>query len=167
RWPLLSKSANGLVSSFGELTNLKLNQTPKRLEIVRDGVGQMNTQPPEAGNPLVASRAGKATAGADLKYAVRPGVTLTATVNPAFGQVEGDPAVVTLSGFETCFQERRPFFIEGSGMFTFDLDCNDGSCSGLFYSRRIGRSPRGAPNLVEGQYATVAQQTHILGRAHV
>ena len=164
-WPLLSKSANGLVSSFGELTNLKLNETPKRLEIVPYVVGQVNTQPTEAGNPLVASRDGKATAGADLKYAVRPGVTLTATVNPDFGQVEADPAVVNLSGFETFFQERRPFFIEGSGMFTFDLDCNDGSCSGLFYSRRIGRSPRGTPNLAEGQYASVPQQTKILGAA--
>ena len=164
-WPLLSKSANGFVSSFGELTNLQLNQTPKRLELVPYVVGQVNTQPTESGNPLVSTHDQKATVGADLKYAVRPGLTLTGTVNPDFGQVEADPAVVNLSGFETFFQERRPFFIEGSGMFTFDLDCNDGQCSGLFYSRRIGRSPRGTPNLAEGQYASVPQQTKILGAA--
>jgi Domain of unknown function (DUF5916)/Carbohydrate family 9 binding domain-like len=164
-WPLLSKSANGLVSSFGDLTNLKLDQTPKRLELVPYAVAQVNTQPTEAGNPLVSSRDQKATAGADLKYAVRPGLTLTGTVNPDFGQVEADPAVVNLSGFETFFQERRPFFIEGSGMFTFDLDCNDGQCSGLFYSRRIGRAPRGSPELADGMYARVPQQTKILGAA--
>src|SRR5262245_46599193 len=124
-WPLLSKSANGLVSSFGDLTNLNLDQPQKRLELVPYVVGQAGTQPIEAGNPLVSSHDGKVTGGADLKYAVQPGVTLTATVNPDFGQVEADPAVVNLSGFETFFQERRPFFIEGSGMFTFDLDCND------------------------------------------
>jgi len=164
-WPLLSKSANGFVSSFGDLTGLQLNQTPKRLELVPYVVGQVNTQPTEEGNPLVASHDEKGTAGADLKYAVKPGITLTATVNPDFGQVEADPAVVNLSGFETFFQERRPFFIEGSGMFTFDVDCNDGQCSGLFYSRRIGRAPQGSPDLNDGMYARVPQQTKILGAA--
>ena len=140
-WPLISKSANGFVSSFGDLTGLNLTQSPKRLEVVPYLVGQVNTQPTEPGNPLIAARDQKGTVGADLKYAVRPGITLTATVNPDFGQVEADPAVVNLSGFETFFAERRPFFVEGSGMFTFDLDCNDGQCSGLFYPRRIGRAP--------------------------
>src|SRR4029079_18373461 len=107
----------------------------------------------------------KLTGGGDLKIGIPPNVTLDATVNPDCGQVEADPSVVNLSAFETFFSERRPFFIEGSGMFTFDLDCNDGSCSGLFYSRRIGRSPRGTPNLAEGQYASVPQQTKILGAA--
>lgn len=164
-WPLLSKSATGYVSSFGDLTNLILNQTPKRLELVPYVVGQINTQPTEDGNPLVAARDRKATVGADLKYAVRPGITLTATVNPDFGQVEADPAVVNLSGFETFFAERRPFFVEGSGMFSFNLDCSDGNCSGLFYPRRIGRAPRGYPSLKDGEHARVPRQTRILGAA--
>ena len=164
-WPLLSKAASGIVSSFGDLTGLQLNQTPKRLELVPYVVGQLNTQPVEPGNPLVSTRDQEAAVGADLKYAVRPGLTLTATVNPDFGQVEADPAVVNLSGFETFFSERRPFFVEGSGMFTFDLDCNDGSCSGLFYPRRIGRAPRGSPVLSDGEHARVPQQTKILGAA--
>ncbi len=99
-WPLLSKSASGVVSSFGELTGLSLTQTPKRLELVPYVVGQLNTQPTEPGNPLVTSHNQKTTVGADLKYAVKPGVTLTATMNPDFGQVEADPAVVNLSGFD-------------------------------------------------------------------
>ncbi|HEY2431304.1 MAG TPA: DUF5916 domain-containing protein [Vicinamibacterales bacterium] len=164
-WPFISKSASGIVSSFGDLTHLKISQSPKRLELVPYAVAQVDTQPTEPGNPLVSSRDQQLSGGADLKYAVRPGVTLTATVNPDFGQVEADPAVVNLSGFETFFAERRPFFVEGSGMFNFDLDCNDGSCSGLFYSRRIGRQPRGAPDLVDGAYAVVPQQTTIFGAA--
>src|SRR4051812_34756406 len=164
-WPLLSKSASGIVSSFGDLTNLKITQSPKRLELVPYVVGQADTQPTEAGNPLVSSHDQSASVGADLKYAVRPGITLTATVNPDFGQVEADPAVVNLSGFETFFAERRPFFLEGSGMFTFDLDCNDGSCSGLFYPRRIGRAPRGSPTVEDGMYVSVPQQTTIIGAA--
>src|SRR6266545_2817406 len=164
-WPLLSKSASGVVSSFGELTGLSLTQTPKRLELVPYVVGQLNTQPTEPGNPLVTSHNQKTTVGADLKCAVMPGVTLTATMNPDFGQVEADPAVVNLSGFETFFSERRPFFVEGAGRFDFNLDCNDGSCSGLFYPRRIGRPPRGSPELGDGEYARVPQQTKILGAA--
>ncbi len=162
-WPLISKSTNGFVSSFGELTKLKVSRTPKRLELMPYVVGQVGTQPAEPGNPLVSSRDGKATIGADVKYALRPGVTLTGTVNPDFGQVEADPAVVNLSGFETFFSERRPFFVEGAGMFAFDLDCSDGGCSGLFYPRRIGRAPRGFPELAGGMNARVPQQTKILG----
>jgi len=164
-WPLLSKSASGVVSSFADLTNLSLTQTPHRLELIPYVVGQVNTQPTEAGNPLVSAHDQKGTVGADLKYAVRPGVTLTATVNPDFGQVEADPAVVNLSGFETFFSERRPFFVEGAGMFAFNLDCNDGACSGLFYPRRIGRPPRGSPELADDEFARVPQQTKILGAA--
>ena len=59
---------------------------------------------------------------------------------------------MNLSAFETFFSERRPFFVEGSGIFQLDIDCNDGSCSGLFYSRRIGRSPRGSATVPDGGY---------------
>jgi hypothetical protein len=65
-----------------------------------------------------------------------------AAINPDFGQVEADPAVLNLSAFEQFFAERRPFFLEGTGIFSFNLECNDGSCTGLFYSRRVGRGPQ-------------------------
>jgi hypothetical protein len=164
-WPLLSKSANGYVSSFGELTGLRLDRSPKRLEIVPYVLGDVKTQPAESGNPLIKTTDPKASVGVDLKYALRPGLTLTGTVNPDFGQVEADPAVVNLSAFETFFSERRPFFVEGSGIFSFDIDCNDGNCSGLFYSRRIGRQPRGRADVPEGGYSSAPSQTTILGAA--
>jgi hypothetical protein len=162
-WPLLAKSANGYVSSFGELTGLRLDRSPKRLEVVPYVVGDVRTQPRETGNPLSKATDPTGSAGVDLKYAVKPGLTLTATLNPDFGQVEADPAVVNLSAFETFFSERRPFFVEGSGIFQMNIDCNDGSCSGLFYSRRIGRSPRGSPTVPDGGYSTAPAQTTILG----
>jgi hypothetical protein len=162
-WPLLSKNASGFVSSFGELTGLQLNRAPKRLEMVPYLVGDMTTQPAVEGNPLQKAADADAALGLDMKYALRPGMTLTATVNPDFGQVEADPAVVNLSAFETFFSERRPFFVEGSGVFRFDLDCNDGNCSGLFYSRRIGRAPRGSAAVPEGGYSTAPTQTTIAG----
>jgi hypothetical protein len=102
-----------------------------------------------------------------MKYALTPGLTLTGTVNPDFGQVEADPAVVNLSAFETFFSERRPFFVEGSGTFNFGLDCNDGACTGLFYSRRIGRSPQGPGDLPSGDgiYTEAPLQSTIPGAA--
>ncbi|MEW5983840.1 MAG: DUF5916 domain-containing protein [Acidobacteriota bacterium] len=164
-WPLLSKSATGFVSSFGELGGLRLTGSAKRLELVPYAVGQVNTQPVESGNPFVRSPGGMAAAGADLKYALTPGLTLTGTINPDFGQVEADPAVVNLSAFETFYQERRPFFVEGSGNLRFNLDCNDGSCTGLFYSRRIGRRPQGYPDTPDGGFVSVPSQTTIIGAA--
>jgi hypothetical protein len=164
-WPLIAKSRTGFVSQFGELGGLTLTGGNKRLEVVPYSVGQVSTKPAEAGNPLERSPDPGGTAGADLKYAVTPGLTMIASINPDFGQVEADPAVVNLTAFETFYDERRPFFVEGSGNLKFDLDCNDGACTGLFYSRRIGRAPHGTPDTPEGGFAWAPAQTTILGAA--
>lgn len=166
-WPLVARSVTGWVSQFGDLTGVELTRPPKRLELVPYTVGQVRTHPDGSDNPLVSSPDPGATLGLDLKYALTPGLTLTGTVNPDFGQVEADPAVVNLSAFETFFAERRPFFVEGSGIFRFDIDCNDGSCSGLFYSRRIGRSPHGSVDAPDDGYSVAPAQTTILGAAKV
>ena len=162
-WPLLPRSASGFVSSFGDLTGLSFAQPLKKLEITPYALTQVITKPVDAGNPLAKSPDPSGTVGVDVKYAVAPGLTCTGTVNPDFGQVEADPAVVNLSGFETFFPERRPFFVEGSGRFSFDIDCNDGQCTGLLYSRRIGRAPHGSANSPTGGYATAPSNTTIYG----
>lgn len=135
-WPLLSRNANGFVSQFGEMRGLKMSGKQKKFELLPYTVGKIDTQTVAANDPLNPASNPGATVGLDMKYAVTPGLTLTATANPDFGQVEADPAVVNLDAFETFFPERRPFFVEGSGTFRFNMDCNDGNCTGLFYSRR-------------------------------
>jgi len=164
-WPLLARSANGYVSSFGDLDGLSMSAAPKRLEIVPYTVADLTRQPTD-GNPLLTSSVPAGAVGMDLKYALTPGLTLTTTINPDFGQVEADPAVVNLTAFETFFSERRPFFIEGLGTFRFDSDCWDGPCS-LFYSRRVGRLPQGTGNLPSGDgiYTDAPSQTTIVGAA--
>ena len=136
-----------IVSSFGDLTGLQLGQSPKRLELVPYVVGDVNTQPAEPGNPLARRRPiQKATVGADLKYALRPGLTLTGD-----GESRLRPGRSRSRGRQPQRRSRRSSPSAGRssskarGIFTFDLDCNDGSCSGLFYPRRIGRAPRGSP----------------------
>ncbi len=164
-WPLLSRNANGFVSQFGEMRGLQMTGAPKRLELLPYTVADLRTQPDDAANPLSNPSDPGAALGVDMKYAVTPGLTLTATANPDFGQVEADPAVVNLDAFETFFPERRPFFVEGSGTFRFNMDCNDGNCTGMFYSRRIGRSPQGSPELVDGEYSKQPDTATIIGAA--
>lgn len=128
-WPFRRRSLPGLASQFGDLTGLDGLARPRRGELV----------------PYLVTKNGRdrLALGADLRYAIASNVTLSATVNPDFGQVEADPAELNLTAFETFFAERRPFFVEGAGQFTYDLNCGLYSCfhEGLFYSRRIGRSP--------------------------
>ena len=100
-----------------------------------------------------------------MKYAVTPALTMTATINPDFGQVEADPAAVNLDAFELFFNERRPFFVEGSGIFRFNIDCNDGDCTGLLYSRRIGRVPQVEPDIADDEYIEGPAAVTILGAA--
>jgi hypothetical protein len=164
-WPLLARSATGYVSSFGDLGGLSMAASPKRLEMLPYLVGDVTRRPTD-GNPLIKGTAPSGEIGMDMKYALTPGLTLTTTINPDFGQVEADPAVVNLSAFETFFSERRPFFVEGSGNFRFDADCPNGPCQ-MFYTRRVGRSPQGLETLPtdDGVYTDAPVQSTILGAA--
>jgi hypothetical protein len=162
-WPLLSRNANGFVSQFGEVRGLRMGGAPKKFEILPYTVGEIETQTVEEGNPLIGPVEPGASVGVDMKYALTPGLTVTATANPDFGQVEADPAVVNLDAFETFFPERRPFFVEGSGNFRFNMDCNDGNCTGLFYSRRIGRAPQGSADTADEEYSETPVAATIIG----
>jgi len=72
--------------------------------------------------------------GGDLKYSITPSLTLDATVNTDFAQVEVDDQQVNLDRFSLFFPEKRPFFLENAGLFTAG---NSGEVD-LFFSRRIG-----------------------------
>ncbi len=161
-WPLFRQSQAGFVSQFGEVTGLTDLEAPRRLEaapyLVTKNVSQISA------NTL--GRTQDVTVGGDLKYLVASNLKLDATINPDFGQVEADPGVLNLSAFETFFQEKRPFFVQGAGTFQFNVNCtavNDCSTGeGLVYSRRIGRAPE-----LAGTYADTTSPafTTILGAA--
>ncbi len=138
-WPLLRQSKPGFVSQFGALHGLDDLEAPRRLEAVPYVVTKNASR---IVNNAFTQRSNM-TAGADVKYRIAPNLTLDATINPDFGQVEADPAVLNLSAYESFFDERRPFFVAGRGLFRLDVNCSSVNCSGenLFYSRRIGRTP--------------------------
>lgn len=138
-WPVWRRTKPGLVWQFGELSGLDGIGSSRRLEVTPYAVAKNVTA---AGPGGAFGRSDQVTGGADLKYGLTSNLTLDAAINPDFGQVEADPSVLNLTAFETFLTERRPLFLEGAGIFRYDLDCNDGSCSGLFYSRRIGRAPQ-------------------------
>ncbi|HEX2781893.1 MAG TPA: DUF5916 domain-containing protein, partial [Gemmatimonadaceae bacterium] len=167
-WPLYRPSQGGISSQLGVLEGIRDIAPFRRLEIVPyavlKNVSVANTSAPRGVEDWYRSQRG--TLGADVKYGITPNLTLDATVNPDFGQVEADPSVLNLSAFETFFQEKRPFFIEGTGLYNFGLNCSIVNCSGegLFYSRRIGRTPQ-----LLGWYGDQASPnvTPILGAAKV
>ncbi|MEP6549834.1 MAG: DUF5916 domain-containing protein, partial [Gemmatimonadales bacterium] len=136
--------------------------TPRRMEITPYISGRLIRAPGDRANPFYRANDAKPSAGADIKYGLPNGLTLTATVNPDFGQVEVDPAVVNLSAYESFFPEKRPFFVEGANIFNIG-SINGGPSYGnqqIFYSRRIGRSPQRFPN---GQFVDLPDATTILG----
>ena len=153
-WPLYSSKRGGTVSQLGILTGVRDIAPFRRLELIPYTVAKTsNIRMTGAPGGSGYAQSQRISAGADVKYGITPNLTLDATVNPDFGQVEADPSVVNLSAFETFLQERRPFFIEGTGLYSFNINCSIVNCSGegLFYSRRIGRSPQ-----LFGAYADAA-----------
>lgn len=164
-WPLFRQSKAGLVSQFGTLEGLDDIEAPRRLEAMPYVVTKSASQISHNAYTNTANVA----VGGDLKYRVASNLTLDATINPDFGQVEADPAVLNLSAYESFFDERRPFFVAGRGLFRFDVNCNDVNCNseGLYYSRRIGRTPELAgtySDTVAQQPTTIAGAAKLLGR---
>ncbi|MFQ5704388.1 MAG: DUF5916 domain-containing protein [Gemmatimonadales bacterium] len=168
QWKLQPKDQSGVVSQFGELVGIEGIKPPRRLEIMPYIVGRQEYEPSVAGDPFHTGQNRFAGMGADIKYGLTSNITLSATVNPDFGQVEADPAVVNLSAFETFFPEKRPFFNEGLDIFKFGIGLGDGdgSAESLFYTRRIGRAPQGSANRRSG-YAEQIKQTTIYTAAKI
>ena len=158
---LVSRTVEGTVSQSGRLTGLVLTDTERRFEVQPFVAGELFRGPVAAGDPFFDGSETDLRAGVNLQYGVGSNFSLDATVNPDFGQVEVDPAVVNLSAFETFFPEKRPFFVQDARVFDFDLG---GRRSQLFFSRRIGKDPaRG--ELDGAEFSEAPDRTTILGAA--
>ena len=169
-WILVPKNESGQVSRFGNLVGLDGIRGRRHLDLLPYVTGRSEfSGTAEPGDPFNDGRTGTLGAGLDLKWGFTSNMTMDATVNPDFGQVEVDPAVVNLTAFETFYEERRPFFIEGSQ--AFDRYGRNGATGymgfnrtnpTIFYSRRIGRTPQGR---AAGEYVDMPSATTILGAA--
>jgi hypothetical protein len=165
------KTESGFVSRFIELDGLDGIKPTTKVEVVPylTGIAQYLQHDPH--DPFNTGSRYTPAIGADLKMGIGNNLTLNATINPDFGQVEIDPAVINLSDVETYYNENRPFFTQGSSVF--NSFANGGAKSfwsfnfpqtSLFYSRRIGRNPQGSvPD--NADYVDMPTGTHILGAA--
>jgi hypothetical protein len=166
---MVPKKESGFVSKFADLEGLDGIKPKQRFEILPYVVQKAQYLVHDENDPFYKSNQYSTSIGADLKFSLGSNLNVDATINPDFGQVEVDPAIVNLSEFETFYEEKRPFFIEGSNIFTFGYggaNNNWGfnfSVPELFYSRRIGRPPQG--DVTTSGYVDFPPETRILGAA--
>jgi len=154
QWIMIPTKENGYISRFGTLTGIAGVKARRPVELLpyvasdatRSAV--TNTANPFR-NPT------KARAGLDAKFGIGSNLTVDATINPDFGQVESDPAEVNLSAFETIVEERRPFFTEGAQLLRVEGP-------NYFYSRRIGSAPHLAAS---GDFVDQPRASAIMGAA--
>ena len=167
------------VSRFSELHDIEGVEPPARIEVLPyiAGTGRFLEQPMVASynagrdDPFVLGRDYTATIGGDAKIGLSGDMTLDVSLNPDFAQVEVDPAVVNLTAYEVRYDEKRPFFIEGSDILRFgrggatSLNDFDWVDPNFFYSRRIGRAPQGF--VTHDGFEHIPDRTSILGAAKV
>ena len=132
---------------FGHIEGLAVEPAARaRRSCCRTSCRAASSSTPIPGDPYRNSRESKVNAGADVKYNLTSNLTLDATINPDFGQVEVDPASLNLSAYETFYDEKRPFFVANRSAFSFGgascIFCSNFSGLGVLYSRRIGRPPQ-------------------------
>jgi hypothetical protein len=133
QWVHIPRTASGTLSRAGHIVGLSGIKPKRAMELRPFGVIRLETALEEGGSAVFgdAHSLGDVSFGVDAKLGLTEGLTLDATINPDFGQVEADPVVLNLSSFETFFPEKRPFFLEGAGMLGTDIR--------LIHSRRIGQ----------------------------
>src|SRR5688572_9699276 len=155
-WQLIARTDDRLASRFGDLHGIDGIRPSRRIELMPYVASSSHViGVREDGDPFTAGANVAGRIGVDAKVGIGSNLTLEATVNPDFGQVEADPAEVNLSAFETFFTERRPFFVEG-------IDLLQGPVNNFFYSRRIGASPVGD---ADADFVDFPAQSSILGAA--
>lgn len=165
------KDGSGFVSRFPSLVGIENIRVSRNIEFLPYFRTKAEYMAVDDGNPFNDGSKYLPGIGGDIKFGIGSNLTLDATINPDFGQVEVDPAVVNLSDVETFYDEKRPFFIEGASIFNFG---HGGSRSqwgfnwgnpDFFYSRRLGKAPQGTDYLPDYDYSDMPDGTTIVGAA--
>ncbi len=154
-WVAVPRDRTAWASMFGKLTELPPIEGGLGLELLPYAATRFafDEDPSVSGGPRWLAGL---EAGLDVKLRPLPGMTVAATINPDFGQVEADPSFVNLTAYEVQLPERRPFFIENNALFA--------GAGNYFYSRRIGAD--GARILgaaAAGGYVAESTQLGLLG----
>ena len=153
-WSMIPLKNNGHVFSFGEMHGMTDLPRPRNIEFLPYAMGKLQRQPAQEG-PYGARTRWNGNAGLDVKTGLSD-FTIDITINPDYGQVEQDPSVMNLTAYETFYDEKRPFFLEGKHI----LDFSYGSDL-MFYTRRIGAAPSYQPANIN-YLASFAEQRDVV-----
>jgi hypothetical protein len=160
-WVLVPKTETGWSSRFGVLSGIRGVKPSRRIETWPYAAAQVQkSSAPDLDDPFAEALSSVGRLGLDAKMGLGPNLTLEATVNPDFGQVEADAAEVNLTAFETYFPEKRPFFTEGGRLL-------EGEGPGYYYSRRIGAAPQVSPDTAYSEQpamSTILAAAKLTGR---
>ena len=121
-WNLWDNKINSQANQAGILEGIENIKTPTRLFLIPYSSFYLNANDQQ-------KTKGEIKGGLDIKYGVNDAFTLDAILVPDFGQAAFDKLELNLGPFEQQFNENRPFFTEGTELFSKGL---------LLYSRRIG-----------------------------
>ena len=144
-WSMIPPRNNGHVFSFGEMHGLVDLPRTRNIEFLPYSMGKLQIRPPQEG-PYGDRTQWSGNIGLDAKVGLSD-FTLDLTIYPDYGQVEQDPSVMNLTAFETFYDEKRPFFLEGKHIFDF-ASGNDM----LFHTRRIGSTPGYRPTHTDDDF---------------
>src|SRR5690348_8445122 len=171
-WSFRRRNESSGPAYFGHLEGMAIAKVPRQAELLPYVVSRGQFKYADPRDPYHNSTTASVNAGADIKYNLTSSLTLDATINPDFGQVEVDPAQLNLSAYEVSYDEKRPFFVANRSAFSFGglscINCNNVSSLSAFYSRRIGRPPQ-LNGLVTGNsiFAETPDAATIIGAAKV
>jgi len=168
-WSYIPRSTSGIVHQFGEATGLEGIKPKKQADITPFTVASFENSQKEDGNPFATGKKYKLNGGIDGKIGITNNMTVDFTINPDFGQVEADPSEVNLTAYETFFQEKRPFFVEGKNITSFSVGIGDGDLGNdnLFYTRRIGRRPHLSADTEDNEFSREPLNTSIIGATKI
>src|SRR5690606_17482337 len=155
-WSLIPIKNNGHVFSFGEMHGMTDLPKPRGIEILPHVLSKYLREPLIHNSPLQKGSKSALSGGLDARAAIND-FTLDLTINPDYGQVELDPSVMNLSAYETFYDEKRPFFLEGKHILEFD----NNEDSKMFYSRRIGAMPSYRPQGIDNVEHFASTPTYI------
>ena len=158
-WSMIPLKNNGHVFSFGNMSGMDSLPKPKGIELLPYVMGKYRHEPRIDGSPYQKGNSWGGNVGLDAKFALSD-FTLDMTINPDYGQVELDPSVMNLTAYETFYDEKRPFFLEGKHILDF---ANGGDM--MFYTRRIGASPSYSPRNIDNvnSFAETKENVPIIG----
>jgi hypothetical protein len=129
-WNPIDPNVNGFLTQEGFWTGISNIKPPLRLQFSPYFSTYANHYP--SNTPGTKDWTSSVNGGMDVKYGISQAITLDMTLIPDFGQVQSDNQVLNLTPFEVKYEERRPFFTEGTELF---------GKGNLFYSRRVGGTP--------------------------